>query len=155
MTAKPLRIFLGSQAVAQPRARHVPVGRGKMRRVVSTADKKVKAYREHLIALLKREAKAQGWVAPSVVDVSWTAYVETAGKALWGRYCPVKPDRDNVDKLVLDCAKVAKIVKDDDSVADGRLLKVWAECGGWEVTFRSLEGAVPPDPDDDDLGVFV
>lgn len=149
-------VAVSSTPIAQPRARHV-AGRSLP---VSTADKKVKAYRRHLIAEMERAAEKDGWRAPSgPVRVSWKAYRSTRDKTRWWGWCDVKPDRDNIDKLVLDCAQAAGVIaKGDQKVAAGTLEKFWVPPGheGLIIVFEALEARpVPADEDpEDDLGAL-
>lgn len=156
MTPPALHVYIGGEPVGQPRARHIKLPGGKVR-VVSTADKDKKAYRAHVIAVMKQEAKRQGWAVPKLFRCDITSYFATKRRDLWGTYCGKKPDRDNIDKLILDCAgrkNGAGIIKDDAGAADGSLPKLWSETGGVLIVFRSLDGVEPPDPDRNDLGVL-
>lgn len=143
-----------SAPVGQPRARHVPG----VPTPVSTADKKVKAYRAHLTAEMRRQAERQGWKAPmNAVRVNWQSWHATRDKKRWGLYNTTKPDRDNIDKLILDCAQDAGIIpKGDQRVADGRLVKVWCKPGaqGLLIDFEDLDGQRPQVESADDLGAF-
>lgn len=73
-----------------------------------------------------------------IVDVSWTAYFappksmsKVKQKALIGQRHRQKPDRDNVDKSLLDA-----IFHDDKGVADGTLRKRWDWEPRLEVTIE-------------------
>jgi Holliday junction resolvase RusA-like endonuclease len=136
--------------VGQPRARCVP----NRRTPVSTVSKKVKAYRTHLIGVLKREAKASGWVKPELFRCDIEAFWGTPVAQRWGRYCGKKPDRDNIDKLVLDCAQRAGVIPDDARAVAGGITKRWSQRGGVLATFEPVEGAPDDSGDDDDLGAF-
>jgi Holliday junction resolvase RusA-like endonuclease len=154
MTGKPLCIYVGGAPKGQPRGRHVPAGKGKFR-VVSTADPKIAAYRTRLIAVMKEKAKGQSWEPPMLVSVNIVAYYVTRKQHLWGHYCGKKPDRDNIDKLILDCAGAkngAGLFKDDACVAAGSILKLWSRLGGVQIELTSLDGVMPQQDDDDDLG---
>jgi Holliday junction resolvase RusA-like endonuclease len=50
-----------------------------------------------------------------------------------------KPDRDNLDKAVLDALTELHLWRDDCAVCDGQLAKVWAASPGCHVTIESLE----------------
>jgi len=67
-----------------------------------------------------------------VVKVSWTAYFpipeswSNEKKSLMrGQPHRQKPDRDNVDKAILDA-----LFEDDSGVSDGTLKKRWDDCNG-------------------------
>ena len=168
MTSPKLQIYVGGAPKGQPRGRHVPAGKGKFR-VVSTADPKIAAYRTRLIAVMKKAAKDQGWEPPKLVGGPWrvrpshlvrvdvVAYFPTQDAERWGHYCGKKPDRDNIDKLILDCAGAkngAGLFKDDACVAAGGVLKVWSGLGGVQITLSSLDGQMHQQDDDDDLGAL-
>ncbi len=156
MTTSTLSIYVGGAPKGQPRGRHVPAGKGKFR-VVSTADPKIAAYRTRLIAVMKQEAKDKGWEPPKLVRVDIVAYFATKDAERWGYYCGKKPDRDNIDKLVLDCAGAkngAGLFKDDACVAAGGVPKVWSRLGGVQIELRSLDGVKFQQDDDDDLGAL-
>jgi Holliday junction resolvase RusA-like endonuclease len=149
-----LHIYVAGAPKGQPRGRHVPAGKGKFR-VVSTADPKITAYRTRLIAVMKEEAKSQGWETPKLVEVNILAFFYTKDSFKWGHYCGKKPDRDNIDKLILDCAGAkngAGLFKDDACVAAGSVTKLWSRLGGLQIELTSLDGVWPQQDDDDDLG---
>ena len=127
----------------QPRARHV--GGGK---VVSTANGHAKAWR----ALLERQARlairdqaaALEAIRGRPIGVDAVFYFATRDASRWGRPHTAAPDRDNLDKLVLDVLVRAEALGGDDRrVADGRLVKVWAPVAGCVVTVRPW-GTEPP-----------
>ncbi len=156
LMTKRLCIYVGGTPKGQPRGRHVPAGKGKFR-VVSTADPKIKAYRTRLIAVMKECAKNQGWEPPTLCHVEILAFLYTKDSSKWGYYCGKKPDRDNIDKLVLDCAGAkngAGLFKDDACVADGSVRKMWSRLGGLQIELTSLDGVRPQQDDDDDLGAL-
>ena len=150
MSSDGLFIAIKGSPVGQPRPRCVP-GR---RTPVSTMKAKVKAYRKHMIAVMKTAVKSAGWRRAKLFECSITAYYPTPKSERWGRYCGKVPDRDNIDKLILDCAKAAGIIVDDAGAVEGGVRKLWSEVGGVHIRFRSLDGVYPPDPDAGELGVL-
>jgi Holliday junction resolvase RusA-like endonuclease len=117
-------------------------------------DKAHKAYCTHLIAEMRREAARQGWKASKgAVMCSWDAFYPTKDTGRLGRYHHVKPDRDNIDKTILDCAQKAGIVRGDQQFADGRTTKTWCPqgCKGLLIVFRDLTDARPKWPATDSL----
>ena len=71
-------------------------------------------------------------IPKDVYDLSWTAYIEMPKSwskkkknALMGMRHRQKPDRDNVDKAILD-----SIFKEDSIVSDGCLKKRWDDGEG-------------------------
>lgn len=96
------------------------------------------AWRDSMIAALK------GFTPPGLkaAMVSWEALFErpsihigtgrnagTVKPSFAGRYHLQKPDRDNIDKVVLDVLQELGWFADDSSVASGILIKRWADPG--------------------------
>lgn len=138
---------------AQPRGRHVPAGKGKFR-VAAVTDKGIKLY----IAQVEKACRAAvarigaDQVPTGVVRTELTVFMPTQRAERWGRLHGNKPDKDNLEKLWLDCAKRAGLLpKDDGRVADGRAVKVWAQTGG-AVFWLEPAGEVYQEDDEDDLG---
>lgn len=148
--APSLFVAVSGNPVGQPRPRCVP-GR---RTPVSTMKASVKAYRTHMVAVMKHAVKLAGWRRVKLFECSIVAYYPTPNSKLWGRYCGKVPDRDNIDKLILDCAKTAKIIKDDAGAVEGGVRKLWSQSGGVHMRFLDLGAANPPDADKDDLGAL-
>lgn len=64
-------------------------------------------------------------------------YFATKDRPRWGKPHTAVPDRDNLDKLVMDALVAAGALGGDDRrVADGRLTKLWAPTAGVIVTIR-------------------
>lgn len=119
----------------QPRGRHVG---GK---VVSTTGKNAKLWRAAVArcAYLLSESDRK-WLEsmkgkPIAIDhVFW---FETKDAERWGKFHTQKPDRDNLDKLMLDTLRKSKILPNDDSyVADGRITKLWSATAAVMTTLR-------------------
>lgn len=73
-------------------------------------------------------------VATFVPAASWSKKKRAAAI---GGYHTQKPDRDNVEKAVLD--SLNRIAWGDDAqVADGRTVKVWGDVAQTKVTVRAL-----------------
>lgn len=86
-------------------------------------------------------------IVPGLYDISWCAYVAMADtwsakkKArLAGRHHFGKPDRDNIDKALLD-----SLFSDDRGVCDGRVTKRWDDGQGPRlvVTITPINGEMP------------
>lgn len=60
-------------------------------------------------------------------------------RARWGTAHTSKPDKDNVEKAVLDCLVQAKILQDDSLAFTGEFTKVWAERGGLDVRIGAAD----------------
>lgn len=146
-----LFVAVQGSPVGQPRPRCIP-GR---RTPVSTMKASVKAYRAHMVEVMKVAVKRSEWQRVKLFECSTTAYYPTRNAKLWGHYCGKVPDRDNIDKLILDCAKTAKIIQDDAGAVEGGVKKLWSQSGGVHIMFRSLDGVEPLDPDAGELGVLV
>lgn len=148
-------IYMAGDPVGQPRARCIPLPGGKVK-MVSTADKKKKAYKTHLISVMRAAMKAAKWEPPKLVRCDVEAFFYTRKSQLWGKYCGKKPDRDNIDKLILDCAEAAGVFTGgDEGVVEGRIRKIWSEAGGVTAVFQSLDHVGTADDDaEGDLGAF-
>lgn len=66
-----------------------------------------------------------------------------------------KPDKDNLEKMMLDCAERAGLLqKGDQRVSGGFTHKIWGPAPG--VVMRLRPWSPPPLPgDDDDLGAII
>jgi Holliday junction resolvase RusA-like endonuclease len=82
------------------------------------------------------------------IELNWTAYFKPCKADLpriskqRGRYAK-KPDRDNIDKLILDALKRGGILKDDCIVADGLLRKRYGEQNMLEIELVTLDSMQP------------
>ena len=117
----------------QPRPRFV---RG---RVISTANKHVLLWREAVTRAARQamaDAQAEPFVEPVSVDIVFT--MPTRDSARWGLPHTFRPDKDNLEKLVLDCMVKARALRDDSLVAAGRAVKLWGEVGGVRVVARRM-----------------
>lgn len=104
----------------QPRPRFV---RG---RVVSNTDPKVKAWKD----AVARETRNNLAVAiKGAVAVESVFFMPTKDKSRWGKPHTLKPDRDNLDKAVLDAMTTAGAWADDSVVWSGGARKVWCKPG--------------------------
>ena len=77
----------------------------------------------------------------SIIQLNWLAYFEPPASwskrkraALFGQLHRYKPDRDNIDKAILD-----SLFKDDSAIASGFLEKRWGSPARIEVTIITLE----------------
>lgn len=115
-------------------------------RVVSTASKVVKLWR----GLLFQEFRNLRRGMPAIVDpvrVDLTFYFK--GKPdRWGQPHAIRPDKDNIEKLVLDLLKKSGVLADDCLVSCGETRKIWTRAGGVEVVIKPADGVV----DDGDIG---
>lgn len=90
---------------------------------------------------------AEGVLPAGLYDVSWVAYVAMPDSwskkkkaALRGKLHFGKPDRDNIDKAILDA-----LFPDDRGVTSGALHKFWDDGLGprIELVVTKLEGVMP------------
>jgi Holliday junction resolvase RusA-like endonuclease len=82
-----------------------------------------------------------GDVPPSqkVTNLSWVAYFEPARswskkkrQEMIGQLHRAKPDRDNIDKAILDC-----LYKEDSGIARGTIEKRWGTVSQLEVVIET------------------
>lgn len=117
----------------------VPMGKPRMTRADKWKKRPcVMRYREFADELRKQAGEMPG----GVYDVSWVAYLpmpkswsNKKREAMRGTMHQQKPDRDNIDKAILD-----SLFKDDSGIATGSICKMWDDGGGarinLEVTFK-------------------
>jgi Holliday junction resolvase RusA-like endonuclease len=120
-----LRIHVSGTPRPQPRPRFV---RG---RVVSTGSRLTKLWRVIMMASFVRERPQEPIDQAVRIDVLFM--MPTKDKRRWGKPHTCRPDKDNLEKPVLDCLVKAKVLKDDSLAYTGEPLKVWAERGGIDV----------------------
>jgi len=118
-------------------------------RVVSTASKSVKLWRSTLYRTLRHAMMGR----PALTDpVRVDLIFSFKGKPdRWNKPHAIRPDKDNLEKLVLDVLKKAGVLADDCLVAGGETRKVWARAGGVEVTISPADTP----QDDGELGALV
>lgn len=139
-TISGLTLTMAGHPRPQPRARHI----GK--RVVSTANPKAKAFRTALEARAREavvniggaHALNQAWAGLALrVDSLWT--FPTPRRERWGQLHTHRPDRDNLEKILLDVlVKAGALGGDDSRVAAGEPVKVWGDRGSVAVTVRPM-----------------
>ena len=109
------------------------------------ADKARYALRAAAVGLA--EPLVEGGLAAGLYDVSWIAYIampESWSKKkkalLLGKLHFGKPDRDNIDKAVLDA-----LFPDDRGVCSGAIFKRWDDGAGprIELVITKHEGVMP------------
>lgn len=84
---------------------------------------------------------------PLKVDV--LACFPTPKAELWGEPYTLTPDKDNIEKMALDClVKAGALGNDDSFAATGNTTKIWAERGSISITVRLAEASdIPTRPD--------
>lgn len=103
----------------QPRPRFV---RG---RVVSTADPNAKRWKAGVEAVA-RVALGEHGQQSGPLSVSLNFEMPTADKKRWGLPHTLRPDSDNLAKLVLDALMSAGLIGDDSAVSCLLVRKTWA-----------------------------
>jgi Holliday junction resolvase RusA-like endonuclease len=108
-------------------------------RVVSSPSRLLKLWRTLMLAAFVNGRPVNGPIRePVTVDCVAMFACKDAKK--WGTPHSVRPDKDNLEKAVLDCLVRAGVLKDDSLVYGGDFRKVWAERGALDVVVR-LESA--------------
>lgn len=140
-----LSVYITGTPRPQPRARFVDG------RVVSTASRHAKLWKNLVISSLL--AARKGLFIERPVGLWCDAMFPTPKSERWGKPHAIRPDKDNVEKLVMDALVKAGILKDDSLVCDGALRKLWAQRGGMSIVL--LEAGQLPKVDADDLGAVA
>lgn len=76
-----------------------------------------------------RAVHATGIKFTGAVSVETTVFLPTKDAKRWGKPHTLKPDRDNLDKAILDAVSAAGAWPDDCIVWSGGLRKVWCKPG--------------------------
>jgi Holliday junction resolvase RusA-like endonuclease len=142
-----LHVYVDGVPRPQPRPRFVGG------RVVSTAGKNAQVWKNRIIGALVAARKGAARIERPVAMVA-RAMFSTTDKRLWGKPHTNRPDKDNLEKLVLDAMVKAGTLKDDSLVYDGGTSKWWAERDGMSIMLLE-SGEAPPADDGDDLGALV
>ena len=103
----------------QPRPRFV------QGRVVSTADPNARRWKAGVEAVARQAAKEHGQQS-GPLSVSLTFEMPTADKKRHGRPHTLRPDSDNLAKLVLDAMMSAGLIGDDSAVSCLIVRKTWS-----------------------------
>ena len=84
--------------------------------------------------------------ANDIMEFSWTAYIgcprswsQKKQREHWGRFHRSKPDRDNIDKAILDC-----FFKEDSGIASGKIAKFWSKDPRLELEIHYLKPIIHP-----------
>jgi Holliday junction resolvase RusA-like endonuclease len=72
------------------------------------------------------------------VDMIFTFEPPASGRDRLGQPHTQKPDKDNLEKLVLDALVKARVLADDSLAAAGEPLKLWGERAGVAVVVTEL-----------------
>ena len=122
---KLMQVWVAGRPYAQERPRFV---NGK---VLSSTSKGLKDWRGRLRSAIRaatRELSLKELEGPLCVDLVLLMPVKDRGR--WWQLCHTKPDKDNLEKAVLDVMEGAGIfAKGDSQVAAGEVVKVWCPPG--------------------------
>lgn len=127
---------------AKPRARSIPGRRrpvsltGAAKLYATALEARARAAVDNLGGL---DLIAAAWGGRALVaDIICT--FPTRDTTRWGKLHTARPDKDNLEKMVLDCLQKAGALGGDDSrVATGNTTKVWGPVGGMTVTVRPAD----------------
>lgn len=110
-----------------------PIGKGRPRfgngRTYTPA--KTETWTAKAVHNIKQQTKERGIDGPVLID--WVAVFARPKRMLTKKWHnrrelhTVKPDRDNLDKAVLDALTKAGVLKDDCQVTDGHICKRYAD----------------------------
>lgn len=142
-----LRAYIAGQPRPQPRARFVNG------RVVSTANKRAKVWKNAVVLALRRALQGRDRIDRPVGLWCEASFPAPNKPERWGKPHGFKPDADNCEKLVADSLTKAGVIKDDALICEGSFRKVWAERGG--LTIMLLEPGEFPPNEADDLGAVT
>lgn len=126
--------------IGNPRPKARP-RRVKAGHFVSTALPKEKIWKA-VVERACREALAERGdplpLFPGAVRVSMQFTFKATNSNAVGSPHTQKPDKDNLEKLVLDVMERAGVVRNDSQAADGPVSKVWGERGSLMVLVEPL-----------------
>lgn len=110
-----------------------PIGKGRPRfgngRTYTPA--KTESWTKEAFYHIRQQTEERGITGP--VSVDWVAVFERPKRMLAKKWPnrrelhTVKPDRDNVDKAILDALTKSGVLKDDCQVTDGAIRKRYAD----------------------------
>jgi len=147
-----LTLTIAGTPQAWARARYIP---GRKRPV--QAHRNARRWREHVVACA-RELPRPAWLSGAVrVDI---LAVFPSKQDRWGAEHTNKPDKDNVEKAILDGLELAGVLpKGDQRVSRGETHKVWGDAGRAVIEIRpattELHRAAMPEAVSDWLSLAV
>lgn len=102
------------------------------------------AWKSEIAAEVEKRRPAIPLSGPLRIDITFlfprsNAYLRSSRRPDGRMLHDVKPDRDNLDKAVLDCLKLMRYYEDDGQVCDGRIRKLYVarnELSGAEIVIR-------------------
>lgn len=99
-------------------------------RVISTVGDHEKLWRDAIVREIRKVWS--GTVKPfdraMMVDASFYFEAKTADRL--GQPHTHRPDKDNLEKLILDILKKERVIKDDALIVGGEVTKEWQMAGG-------------------------
>lgn len=145
-----ITIKIAGNPVAQPRTRHAGVARSAKtgRHYARTYNPKdADGWKDRVYLAAVAHKPAELWTGPVRVDAivyfARPKYLLTPSSPAGPVRHTAKPDRDNLDKAILDALVHARLFRDDAQVCDGRIEKFYHALGfgpGAVVRITYLEG---------------
>lgn len=127
----------------------------KGQRPVAIAGALAKAWRKLVEAECKRVLRAGAKPISGAISLQGAYYFATTKAERWGLPHTMRPDIDNLTKLLQDSLKAFGILEGDDAaIAHNGLVKLWAEESAAVIHVRPF-GVIVPTDTDDDLGACV
>lgn len=116
-------------------------------RVVSTVKPKEKLWRKGVESAAKAavEARGGGPLFTGAVRTTMTFTFAGAPHQI-GKPHTAKPDKENLEKLVLDAMERAGVYRNDSQVAAGPVAKWWGEQPGATILVEAIDDERAPNP---------
>ena len=142
-----LTLMVMGSPKAKPRARGVP---GRRRPVSMTGSAKryatalVERARVAVANLGGAGVLAAAW-GDGAVRVDILCVIATPRAERWGQPHTHKPDKDNLEKMVLDClTKAGALGGDDSRASQGETVKIWGQVGSMAVMVKPVGPGARP-----------
>lgn len=142
-----MRFFVRGRAYAQTRAKHVQKGDKIV--VYSNASKGLKKWKQDCIKEIRAACSVTGvHSVEGAICVDMVFFLPVQEAKRWGQVCSTKPDKDNLEKAVLDCMEVCGVFAVGDSqVGVGQTAKIWCKSGEEGVLVEVKRVRVAPVPE--------
>jgi Holliday junction resolvase RusA-like endonuclease len=125
-------------------------------RVVSVerTNKLLKLWKASVRSQALRYSRSGGACIDGAVRADIDFYFATPKRERWGQPHTHVPDKDNLEKAVLDALKDTGVFTDDKMVAGGAVFKWWSEAAGAVIVLKPFQSHVDDShvDDGDDLG---
>lgn len=147
-----VQLFVRGEPVAQTRARH---GAHNVYSDATEALKRWKGQIGQAMRRAQRQLNLEAFAGALAVDMVFM--IPTKQKERWGELCVVKPDKDNLEKAVLDVMGDCQMFAvGDQQVAAGEVQKVWCRVGdeGVLVVVSKAKATKNPSSSGEQAGVM-